>query len=496
MNRFEQRTVILADGDFPVHPIALSALRSAKRVICCDNAATALLSHAMEPTAIVGDLDSFPGHLGGRFADRVVHIAEQETNDLAKAFRHCIAQGWRDIVVLGATGRREDHTLANLSLLADFVAEAPEAVLMTDHGLFHALPAPGGTVATIPGQQLSLFSFDPTERLTAQGLAYPVRSLPLHRWWQGALNEATGDSVALSFEGAPVLVYSAYPNAGRKHREAPFDEAPIPAALTIAGSDSGGNAGIEADLRAFHALRVHGCVTICAVTAQNPDGVRNVQVMDAKMIEDQLDAIFEVYPVAGLKTGMLATETVIRAIAGRLAAQKEVAKVFDPVMIATSGAPLIDEKAIGALKEVLLPQATLITPNLPETAALLGHEIGNAAEAAHELADKIGCAVLVKGGHSLEKPAEDILVIGSDGYRLTTPVIAAPKSTHGTGCTLSAAIAGSLARGLPLLDAVVLGKSLVYEAIRTGRVIGPRATVMGMPEALPAEVVEVARLRP
>ena len=494
MNTFNHRTVILADGDFPAHPIALSALRTAKHLVCCDNAATALLSHGMTPTTIVGDLDSFPSHLRDRFSNCVVRFNEQQTNDLAKAFRYCLLKGWRDIVVLGATGRREDHALGNLSLLADFVSEAPEAVFITDNGVFHGLTAPGGNVPTFPRQQISLFSFDPSESISAEGLVYPVQSLPLRRWWQGTLNEATGDQVSFSFEGSPLLVYTAHANAGAKHREAPFDDAPIPAALTIAGSDSGGNAGIEADLRAFHALRVHGCVAICAVTAQNPDGVRNVQVMDAKMIQDQLDAIFEVYPVAALKTGMLATETIIRAIAERLSAQKQVAKVLDPVMIATSGAPLIDENAIGALKEVLLPQATLITPNLPETAALLEHEVTDPVAAAHELADKIGCAALVKGGHSLEKPAEDILVIGNDCYRLTTPVIENPKSTHGTGCTLSSAIAGSLARGLSLLDAVVLGKSLVYEAIRTGRVIGPRSTVMGMPEYLPAEIVEVTRL--
>ena len=192
-----------------------------------------------------------------------------------------------------------------------------------------------------------------------------------------------------------------------------------PCCLTIAGSDSGGNAGIQADLRAFHAFGLHGCTVITALTAQNPRGVRAVHVPTPAFVAEQLDAAFEMYGVKALKTGMLATAGVIEVVATKLARKPRVKKVIDPVMVATSGAKLLADDAAAALVERLLPLATVITPNLPEAEALLGDAIETAADvplAAKTLARKFRCAVLVKGGHAVGDlgEAEDTLFDGSE----------------------------------------------------------------------------------
>jgi hydroxymethylpyrimidine/phosphomethylpyrimidine kinase len=270
-----------------------------------------------------------------------------------------------------------------------------------------------------------------------------------------------------------------------------------PVALTIAGSDSGGNAGIQADLRAFHGFSVHGCTAIAALTAQNPRGVSGVLLADAVFLEKQLDAIFACYTVGALKTGMLANAALIGAVAGRLSRFPAIPKVIDPVMVATSGARLLEESAVETLKKTLAPLATLLTPNLPEAEVLLGHAIAGrqgAMDAARELADRYGCAVLLKGGHAAERRGEDLLAANGTLTALSTPEVVNPLSTHGTGCTLSAAIAASLALGRPLERAVVEGKAYVYEAIRTGRLIGPKDAVLGMPARLPVEAVRMEAL--
>jgi hydroxymethylpyrimidine/phosphomethylpyrimidine kinase len=161
-------------------------------------------------------------------------------------------------------------------------------------------------------------------------------------------------------------------------------------------------------------------------------------------------------------------------------------------MVATSGARLLEDRAVETLKRRLIPLATLLTPNRPEAEVLLGRAIpdrGEAMVAARELAARYGCAVLLKGGHDPEHPGEDLLCIGGRLTSLSTPVVVDPLSTHGTGCTLSAAIAASLALGRDMETAVAEGKAYVYEAIRTGRVIGPFAAVLGMPARLPVEAV-------
>ncbi len=263
-------------------------------------------------------------------------------------------------------------------------------------------------------------------------------------------------------------------------------------ALTIAGSDSGGNAGIQADLRAFHMLGVHGCTVLAALTAQNPFGVRAILTPDAEFVALQLDAVLEAYAVGALKTGMLSSPEVIETVADRLLLHGRILKVFDPVMVATSGARLLQDDAVDRLKKRLLPLATLVTPNLPEAEALTGRTLATreeVADAALALADTLGCAVLIKGGHGMGPVAEDVLFDGSALYRLSAPRIDAPLSTHGTGCSLSAAITASLACGKSLLDAVVDGKAYVYEAIRTGVWVGEGAAVLGTPVRLPLDRV-------
>ena len=201
-------TVILANGSFPAHPVPLSLLRSARRILCCDGAADRLAEYGLEPSRVVGDLDSLSPGGRERFAGKLVPVEEQATNDLAKAFRYACAHGWKRLGIVGASGGREDHTLANLSLLADF-AETAEVRLYTDTGLF--TPCLRSTVfASYPGQQVSIFSFEPGLRIYGEGLVYPLDRVPFTRWWQAALNEASGHEFKLTFVGGPLLVFQTY----------------------------------------------------------------------------------------------------------------------------------------------------------------------------------------------------------------------------------------------------------------------------------------------
>lgn len=263
-----------------------------------------------------------------------------------------------------------------------------------------------------------------------------------------------------------------------------------PCCLTIAGSDSGGNAGVQADLRAFHAYGLHGCTVFAALTAQNPFGVTAIHGVPADFVAAQLDAVLGVYDIHALKTGMLADPAVIEVLADRLAAHPEIAKVIDPVMVATSGARLVTDAAMRAICVRLLPLATLITPNLPEAAALCGRVIGNlnaarAGDAAHaqELARQIhetyGCSVLVKGGHGAAASAVDVLFDGREVRTFALPWVPDPVSTHGTGCSLAAALAAELARGSDLAAAVAGAKDYVHQAIANAYWVGPDCGVLG-----------------
>lgn len=211
MQDFSGRTIILADGDFPSNEATLKILKEAKRVVCCDGAAMKYLNAGLGmPTAVVGDFDSLSEERKKELAQALVHDPNQENNDLAKAFGYCIKQGWRDIVILGAMGKREDHMLGNISWLADFAKDAPAVAMVTDYGIFTPILPPGGAVATTKGMQLSIFSFNPEQPITAQGVRYPVQKLRLRRWWQATLNEATAEQVSLQFEDDAIIVYRAF----------------------------------------------------------------------------------------------------------------------------------------------------------------------------------------------------------------------------------------------------------------------------------------------
>ena len=242
----------------------------------------------------------------------------------------------------------------------------------------------------------------------------------------------------------------------------------IPVALTIAGSDSGGGAGIQADLKTFAALGVHGTSAITCITAQNPRGVTGIQPIRADMVRKQIEAVFAELRPAAVKTGMLFSTDIIRVVAKFFENGKRPPLVVDPVMVATSGAVLLKPSAIRALKERLLPLAMLVTPNLDETQLLVGRQLRtleHLLDAAEEIHERFGCAALVKGGHL--KLGDDAVDVLFDGRQFT--VLKAQRvegvSTHGTGCTYSAAIAAFLAHGEKLPPAVTSAKQLITRAI-------------------------------
>lgn len=253
--------------------------------------------------------------------------------------------------------------------------------------------------------------------------------------------------------------------------------------MTIAGSDSGGNAGVQADLRTFHAYSLHGCTVFTALTAQNPDGVYAINEIAADFVGAQLDAVLGTYSIAALKTGMLGSADVVEAIVERMKAYPEIVKVIDPVMVATSGAKLAGDSTQKAMKEHLLPLATLMTPNMPEAEALSGRAVESLEDirsAAKCLYDKFGAAVLIKGGHQMRNlsEAEDVLFDGRECTSFSLPRIENPISTHGTGCTLSAAIASELALGHNLKDAIKGAKEYVHQAIQNSYLVGENCGVL------------------
>ena len=201
-------TVILADGSFPVHDIPLGYLKSAEHLICCDGSAETLLMAGMEPEAIVGDLDSLTTDLKRRFSDRLYQDSDQDTNDLTKAVKWCIGKGFKEIVILGATGKREDHTIGNISLLAEYSKEIG-VIMVTDTGTITPVNE-SADFQSFAGQQVSVFSINPESQITSRGLRYELRNLKLKNWWRATLNEAKGNSFKLSFKDGPVLVYQKF----------------------------------------------------------------------------------------------------------------------------------------------------------------------------------------------------------------------------------------------------------------------------------------------
>jgi hydroxymethylpyrimidine/phosphomethylpyrimidine kinase len=263
--------------------------------------------------------------------------------------------------------------------------------------------------------------------------------------------------------------------------------APRPRALSIAGSDSGGGAGIQADLKTFSALGVYGMTAITAVTVQNTRGVTGYEALPPTIVADQIRAVVTDIGVDAAKTGMLASAEIVEAVAGAVAETAVPNFVVDPVSVSKHGHRLLEDDAVGALRERILPLATLVTPNLPEAAVLAGFEVTSrdlmedAAEAIRAMGPG---AVLVKGGHLRgSTTADDVFFDGNrmewvEADRIET------ANTHGTGCTLSSAIAAYLARGDELLEAVREGKTFVTEAIRAalplGQGIGPVDQLWGI----------------
>lgn len=249
----------------------------------------------------------------------------------------------------------------------------------------------------------------------------------------------------------------------------------VPIALTIAGSDSSGGAGIQADLKTFSALGVYGASVITALTAQNTRGVSGVFDVAPDFVGAQMDAVFDDLDVGAVKIGMLSTAEIIEAVAGGLERHDPPFIVLDPVMVAKSGDALLRDEAVAALRDRLLPLASVITPNLPEAAVLLdGAKVSNRGEmetAASALLKLGPQAVLLKGGHLGGDTSPDLLV--QDGSRewLEGPRIDTPN-THGTGCTLSSAIAAGLAQGRPLDEAVARAKDYLTAAISAADGLG------------------------
>ena len=248
-----------------------------------------------------------------------------------------------------------------------------------------------------------------------------------------------------------------------------------PVALAIAGSDSGGGAGFQADLKTFTALGVHGTGAITCLTAQNPRRVLAVEPCSPRIVRQQIEAVFEELRPAAVKTGMLFSVEIIRAVVDCFKDKRGIPLVVDPVMISTSGAPLLKPAAMKILRERLLPLATLVTPNLDEAGVLTGRKIAsveNMRAAAREIHAQFGCAVLVKGGHLRGlRDAVDIFFDGRTEWLLSAPFVRG-VSTHGTGCTYSAAIVAALASNHDLPRAVEIGKRHVTAAIMRSYHIG------------------------
>lgn len=264
-------------------------------------------------------------------------------------------------------------------------------------------------------------------------------------------------------------------------------------ALTIAGSDSGGGAGVQADLKTFHQFGVFGTSVICAVTAQNTQGVRAWQALPPALVTQQLDALADDLPPQAVKSGMLGAADVVAAVAAAIAERQLPHYVLDPVMVATSGDRLLDRDAERLLAERLVPLAELVTPNLDEAAILVGHDVAtpDAMErAGRALLARGARAALIKGGHLTGDAIVDVLVTAGGAQRFTHPRIDT-TSTHGTGCTLSAAVAAGLAQGRPLERAVTDALDFVQRAIAAapglGRGRGPLNHFVPGPPRPPSE---------
>lgn len=248
----------------------------------------------------------------------------------------------------------------------------------------------------------------------------------------------------------------------------------LPVALTIAGSDSGGGAGIQADLKTFAALGVHGTSAITAITAQNTLGVREIMELPTALIDAQIEAIMQDIGAAAAKTGMLSSVAIIEVVSNAVVRHNIGNLVVDPVMVAKGGARLLRDDAVDALRKLMLPLAAVVTPNLPEAEVLLGRSIRTLDERRQAARDLVGLgarAAVVKGGHTNERFAIDHYFDGAELVELRSPRIAT-ANTHGSGCVFSAAIAAELAKGNESLAAVHQAKEFITGAIERSLEVG------------------------
>lgn len=258
-----------------------------------------------------------------------------------------------------------------------------------------------------------------------------------------------------------------------------------PACLTIAGSDSSGGAGIQVDLRTFNAFAVFGCSAITAITAQNPKKVTAIQAIDSKIVSAQIDAVLKEVDINFAKSGMLFNAEIVEEVAKKVE-EYQLKLILDPVMVATSGAVLLETTAIEAVKKRLLPLATLITPNIPEAELLLNctiHTENELIKAALELAQIYNTDVILKGGHfTKQEQAIDIVVLDNYAYRLSSPMLKNCQHSHGTGCTFSAAICANLALKMALDDSILEAKTFVFGSLAEPVRVGNNCEVMYPPE--------------
>lgn len=200
--------VILADGAFPTNKIPLHYMRNAHHLVCCDGAVREMIKSGFEPEAIIGDLDSIDPGLSEKFSDRLFRDNDQETNDLTKAVNWCIKRGYDNLIIVGATGKREDHTIGNISLLAEY-SKNVKVIMVTDTGTMTPI-LETCRMSSFPGQQVSIFSINTETEILSVGLKYELNLLKLHNWWRATLNESIGESFELRFSGGPLIVYQKF----------------------------------------------------------------------------------------------------------------------------------------------------------------------------------------------------------------------------------------------------------------------------------------------
>lgn len=202
-------TVILANGRFPTHPVPLEVLKNASRIVCCDGSTSNLLKYGLEPTAIVGDLDSVTDELKVKFKNRLFFNPDQNTNDLTKAIHWCKEGGYKRISILAGTGMRDDHTLGNIGLLPSYIKLGIDVDMVTDYGIFAPIQS-GKMINSFKGQQVSIFSFNNSTKLTTHNLKYSIYKKELKELWMGTLNESLGDRFEIVFKPGPIIVFQTH----------------------------------------------------------------------------------------------------------------------------------------------------------------------------------------------------------------------------------------------------------------------------------------------